>query len=89
MKATRSLHSKRFRGQRRNFVSSTTVSMVAGEGVMGNTRAMYATTCFLISSYDASAAKLRRVYVAGIIVSDPWTTTSASERDKIHAVNFS
>ena len=69
-KATLSLHSKRFRWQYRNFVSSTTVSMIAGGGVMGKPRAMYAMTSCLISSYDASAAKLRYVYVADIIVSD-------------------
>ncbi|OGM43882.1 ariadne RING finger [Aspergillus bombycis] len=57
------LHNKRFRGQHKNSVSSTTVSMtLAGGGVMGNIRAMYATTCSLTSSYDASAAGLRCVW---------------------------
>lgn len=82
---TLGLHNKRFRGQHRNFVSSTTVSMMlAGGGVMGNTRAMYAMTCFLTSFYDASAAGLRSVYVAGIIVSDPRTNTTTSEGTKFN-----
>ncbi|KAF5859699.1 hypothetical protein ETB97_002540 [Aspergillus alliaceus] len=68
-------HSKRFRGQYSRFMSSAAVSMMAvGEDVKESICAIYATTCFPHSFYNASIAGLRYAYAADIIVSDLYST---------------